>query len=234
MQVEPSAAAAEQDLTFAAGLAVVGSVNVFIQDAGAGGKAQLLLLVASRSFEAPHFNFFTGGSWAAASANRYTQERNRGFRSPERKKEREGRFRQLSNHTKLSTGLLGWLGHQAEQHAKRRRQQDTEGTPARQQEKRRSSVTSWNLYGCVAIDRPAWPNTAATATYATDWSPVSADLQTSSSTVVADWKDVGPDIPPSLVDTVKVVDMGEPKLSWPDWNPGHRSLISPRPRRQAT
>ncbi|EJK77243.1 hypothetical protein THAOC_00936, partial [Thalassiosira oceanica] len=35
--------------------------------------AQLLLLVASRSFEAPHFNFFTGGSWAAASANRYTQ-----------------------------------------------------------------------------------------------------------------------------------------------------------------
>ncbi|EJK68408.1 hypothetical protein THAOC_10415 [Thalassiosira oceanica] len=32
-----------------------------------------------------------------------------------------------------------------------------------------------------------------------------------------------------LVDTVKVVDMGEPKLSWPDWNPGHRSSISPRP-----
>ncbi|EJK62768.1 hypothetical protein THAOC_16607 [Thalassiosira oceanica] len=79
------------------------------------------------------------------------------------------------------------------------------------QEKRRSSVTSWNLYGRVAIDRPAWPNTAATATYATDWSP---DLRSP---------------PTSLVDTVKVVDMGEPKLSWPDWNPGHRSSISPRP-----
>ncbi|EJK57699.1 hypothetical protein THAOC_22223 [Thalassiosira oceanica] len=38
------------------------------------------------------------------------EERNRGFRSPERKKEREGRFRQLSNHTKLSTGLLGPRG----------------------------------------------------------------------------------------------------------------------------
>ncbi|EJK51699.1 hypothetical protein THAOC_29107, partial [Thalassiosira oceanica] len=106
-----------------------------------------------------------------------SKERNRGFRSPERKKEREGRFRQLSNHTKLSTGLLGPRGWGTKQ----------SNTPSA---------------GGSRIRKELKP-----ADGAGEYAPTN----------------------PSLVDTVKVVDMGEPKLSWPDWNPGHRSSISPRP-----
>ncbi|EJK48452.1 hypothetical protein THAOC_32747 [Thalassiosira oceanica] len=57
-------------------------------------------------------------------------------------------------------------GAPSKQHAKRRRQQDTERRKELKPENRRSgvSVTAWNLYGRDTIDRPAWPNAAATET----------------------------------------------------------------------
>ncbi|EJK74017.1 hypothetical protein THAOC_04333 [Thalassiosira oceanica] len=69
-----------------------------------------------------------------------------------------------------------------------------------------------------------------------EYPQISADLQTSLSTVVADWKDVGRKAPAnqSLVDTVEAVDMGEPIKAVPvglaPRTPViHRPSISPNP-----